>query len=155
MLLEHAGNYMVIRSNETSIMQHNPFSWEVHGARFVQERGLTRSSITLNHTVRLWLDHLSIDERSEFVDSLFDGIQATGTRTISELTSEKLTLAITMIKTYKHLDKQTRAHLRRAVELLFRESRRAISETLSANFDKLFARRKKPLPVTESLPAGT
>ncbi|MCL2707319.1 MAG: DUF2974 domain-containing protein [Dehalococcoidia bacterium] len=155
MLLEHAGGYQVISSNETSIMQHNPFSWEVLGACFAQEQGLTSSSMALNRTVRLWLDQLSLEERSEFVESLFNGIQATGARTISELTQEKLALAITMIKTYKHLDAQTRAHLKKAVELLFHESRKTISNVLRTDWDALFARRKKSRTETKVLEQGT
>jgi len=151
MLLEHAGNYEVISSTETGIMQHNAFSWAVQGARFIQEHGLTRSSIALNHTIRSWLDQLSIEERSEFVDSLFNGIQATGAQTVSELTHEKLSLAIAMIKTYKKLDKQTQVHLKRAVELLFRESRKTIEKTVRTDLDALFARRKKPPAAVKSL----
>ncbi|MCL1886232.1 MAG: DUF2974 domain-containing protein [Dehalococcoidia bacterium] len=143
MLLEHAGDYKVISSNEIGIMQHNAFSWEVHGANFVREQGLTRSSLTLNHTVRLWLDQMTIEERSEFVDSLFDGIQATGARTVSDLTHDKLAIAFSMFKTYTHLDKQTRTHLRKAVELLFHESRKSLGTTLRNDWSNLFSRRKK------------
>jgi hypothetical protein len=152
MLLEHAGDYKVISSNETGIMQHNAFSWEVLGKSFAQEQGLTSSSTTLNYTVRAWLDQISMKERSEFVDSLFDGIQATGVNTVEELTRDKLALALSIIKTYKHLDKQTRAHLKKAVEMLFRESRKSIGATLRS---ALFSRNKEPNSETKYIKAGT
>jgi hypothetical protein len=142
MLLEHCGGYKVISSNETGIMQHNAFSWEVRGPNFVYEQGLTKNSLNLNLTVRAWLDQLSMEQRSQFVNALFDAIQATGAKTVRELSREKLAIAGAMIKTYSHLDSQTRSHLRNTIDLFFKESRKTINKTIATDLDSLLSKNK-------------
>jgi len=66
LLLEHGGNYRVICSSESGIMQHNAFSWEVRGPQFIYKEGLAKSSVELSHIVRSWLDRLSVEQRAQF-----------------------------------------------------------------------------------------
>ena len=142
MLLEHCGNYEVIASSETGIMQHNAFSWEVKGARFVHEKGISKGSLGLNRTVRAWLEQLPNEERAQFVESLFESIHSTGAKTVGELSREKMVLARAMLKTYKHLDPQTQAHLKKSIDLFFRESRKTLNNAIKTDIDLLLAKRK-------------
>ena len=87
-------------------MQHNAFSWEVKGSQFVHEQGLDRISLGVNKTVRAWLEQLSTEERSKFVETLFESIRATGASTVGELSKEKMALASAMLKTYKNLTRK-------------------------------------------------
>jgi hypothetical protein len=141
MLLEHTEDYRVISSDALGIMQHNPFSWKVSGAHFVYEKGLTRSSSDLNKTLRLWLDQLSIEQRAQFVNALFDIIQATGALKISELSKEKLTTAYAMIKTYQNMNPLTKSFLKKTIQLFFRETQIVMRNSLKEDLNSLFRKR--------------
>jgi len=142
MLLEHGEEYRVVSSSETGIVQHNPFSWEVKGRNFVYEKGLTKDSLNINKVLRAWLNQLSMEERAQFVDALFDIIQATGAKTIGELSKEKLALANSMIKTYKNMDTLTQSHLKNSVEIFFKESQKVIKNSINEDINSLFSKKR-------------
>ena len=76
MLLEQKGERIVIRSNEKGIMQHEPYSWEMIGADFVKEKGLTEKSYFLDSTVTRWMDGLTEEQRESFIDTIYEAVAA-------------------------------------------------------------------------------
>lgn len=142
MLLEHCEEYKVVNSNETGIMQHDAFSWEVKGPAFVYEKCLTKNSLNLNSTVRSWLGQLSVDERKSFVKALFDIINGTRAKTIGELSKEKLLAADAMIKAYKNMDELTKSNLKKTIELFFAESQKTLKNSINEDIDMLRIRQK-------------
>lgn len=152
MLLEHGEQYRVVSSSETGVMQHDAFSWEVKGTGFVYEKGLTKESLSLNNTVRAWLDKLSMEERAEFVDALFNIIGATGAKTIQELSKERLLIADTVIKTYKNMDALTQSHLKKAIDMFFRETQKTLKSSLKNDMDALLSKNKKVYMISNTIP---
>ena len=78
MLLEHEEPYTIIKSNQIGIMQHDPYSWQVLGAGFLQVEELTADSRFLDRTFRSWLSQMSNEERSQFFDTVFELLESTG-----------------------------------------------------------------------------
>ena len=76
MLLEQQGEMIIIRSNEKGIMQHEPYSWEVIGADFVKQNGLTEKSYFLDSTVTRWMDGLTEEQRESFIDTIYEAVAA-------------------------------------------------------------------------------
>lgn len=142
MLLEHGENYGVVNSHAIGIMQHNPFSWEVKANHFVYEKGLTRSSVNFNSAVRSWLNQLSIEERAQFVDALFEILQAAGAKTLSELSNERLKTIEIMIKTFKNMDPVAKQILKETVESLFIESQKALKISLKSDKKAIIFKKK-------------
>lgn len=75
MLLEHDDPYTIIRSRQVSILQHELYSWEVLGGDFIQVDQATASSQFINQTIKSWLKSMSMEERSAFVEALFDLVE--------------------------------------------------------------------------------
>ena len=55
MLLEHEEPYTVLKSRSVSVWQHDPYTWEVLGRRFVPMEGTTENSRFLDATIKQWL----------------------------------------------------------------------------------------------------
>ncbi len=72
MLLEHEEPYTVIKSRQLSLLQHEPYSWEVLGGNFVPMAQMGEDSRFLDKTIRLWLDSRTLQERNDFVDAVYD-----------------------------------------------------------------------------------
>ena len=85
MLLEHEEPYTIIRSNQIGIMQHDPYSWQVLGANFLQVEELTADSRFLDRTFKNWLASMTNEERSEFFDTVFDLLESTGAERAGEI----------------------------------------------------------------------
>lgn len=72
MLLEHEEPYTVIKSKQLGLLQHELYSWEVIGKSFVPMEEITADSHFLNQTIKTWLADMSISERNEVVDTVFE-----------------------------------------------------------------------------------
>ena len=77
MLLEHEEPYIVIRSKQLGILQHESYSWEIMGKGFVPMEEITSDSRFLDKTIKSWLDEMTLEERNEVVDAVF-GLLGTG-----------------------------------------------------------------------------
>lgn len=142
MLLEHPEGYKVVNSNETGIMQHDAFSWEVKGTRFVYENGLAKNSRILNNTMRAWLSQISMDEREQFLNAVFNIIEATGAQTVSELTNERLSAVDVMIKTYKNMDELTKQHIKKILDMFVAEGQKSLKSTINDDFERILEKGK-------------
>jgi len=72
MLLEHEEPYTIIKSKTLGLLQHELYSWEVLGKDFVPMEEITADSHFLNLTIKKWLADMTISERNEVVDAVFD-----------------------------------------------------------------------------------
>lgn len=136
-LLEHEEKFKIIRSNETGLMQHNAFSWEVLGKHFVYEQELSKSSLVLSQAIRAWLNEIPLEQRAQFVEALFSIIEATGAKTLSELSEDKLAAARTMIATFGQLEDESQANLKKVVESFFAESQKILRSSLGEGVESL------------------
>lgn len=72
MLLEHEEPYTVVKSRQLSLLQHEPFSWEVLGGDFIRLEEINENSRFLDRTIKAWLADTSLQERNDFVDAVFE-----------------------------------------------------------------------------------
>jgi len=146
-LLEHGEAFCIVKSNETGLMQHNAFSWEVLGKHFVYQQELSKSSLALNQTIRAWLNEISLEDRAKFVDALFSILDATGAKTVSELSEAKLTAARSMIATFNQLEPEAQANLKKVMESFFAEGQKILRTSLGEGVGNLVNKtlhRSKP-----------
>lgn len=77
MLLEHEEPYTVIRSKTVGVLQHDLYSWELAGPKFVTMEEITESSHFLDATIKTWFAEMTNQERNQLVDVMF-GLLSTG-----------------------------------------------------------------------------
>lgn len=114
MLLEHEENYEVVQSTYTGLLQHNAFSWEVMGGRFVHIDSVTDESRRIDATLKKWLAEMSIEKRKQIIDSLYEILSSTNAKTLTELNADKLAL----VKAWNTLDVESRKVIRRIIRLI-------------------------------------
>ena len=71
MLLEHEEPYTVIRSKTVSLLQHDPYSWEIMGRELVRMEEVTQDSRFLDATIKTWFADMTNEERNRLVDVMF------------------------------------------------------------------------------------
>lgn len=120
MLMQHEKNVQVVHSTYEGILQHDGFSWEVKGTQFVHLDDFSREGKLLDETIDSWANELSPQQREALAGAIYEVLTATGAQTLSELNEEKLKSAVSLLKGYKNLDRETRRALSGAVKLLLR-----------------------------------
>jgi hypothetical protein len=141
LLLEHGADYKIVASSENGMLSHNPLTWGVSGTSFVHETELSKSSRTTNEALRAWLGTLTLPQREQFTEALFEVISATGAQTLSDLTKERLLLVDAMLKKYRSLDRDTRKLLRDTVINFFSVRQKILRESLGQSFEALLGKK--------------
>ena len=118
MLLEHEEEYKVIKSKQLGIMQHDAMSWEVLGNSFVTCDTVSKGSQILDHTLKSWLRTISKEEREQFTDVLYEILETTGAKTLSDLSTSRLKKINKLLKSYNALDEATKTKLTHMVSQL-------------------------------------
>ena len=129
MLLEHEEPYTVIKSRQVSLLQHEPYSWEVLGGDFVRMEEIDENSRFLDSTLKTWLAGRTMQERNEFVDAVYELLTAGEVADVRHVILPKNVLRYLRTLTS---DEQIRSILLREFTQIFRTA--------------LELRRKKDLP---------
>lgn len=119
MLFRHAGSYSVVESDETGVMQHDPFSWHLKARGFETLSDLDKASELFYKTFNEWLEGVSAEKRSLIVETLFKILQAGGATTNSELEKNWLKNSVAILKAMHNLDKETRDEIGLLLQHLF------------------------------------
>ncbi len=136
MLLERVGEHVVVKSNGKGLSQHDAMSWEVLGPHFVTVDSVSDTSRTLNTILKNWLKEISMEERENFVDTLYKILEATQARSLDDLNAEKGRIANVMLKEINGLEKETRSMLGKTIATLFKEGNQVIKNNISSNKNK-------------------
>ena len=116
MLLEHEENYEVVQSSSTGLLQHNGFSWEVMGGRFVHSDTTTAQSKYIDVTLKKWLSEIDVEERKRIIDALYEILSSTNAKTLTDLSADKLGV----IKAWGTLDDESKKVIKRIVGLILK-----------------------------------
>ena len=119
MLFDHAGTYSVVESDESGIMQHDPFSWHLLGCRYVVLDGFDDTSRFFHDTFNTWISQMPPEQRETFVETLFSIIQATDARTNSEIEQNIVENSVKIIRAIHGLDPELKDGLYKTLKMLF------------------------------------
>lgn len=123
LLLEHGEGYTVVRSEETGIMQHSPFSWDVMRDHFICLEAITKSGRFVDKTLKQWLADRTPQQRERVVDALYSALQQTQATTMTELTAKWFQNAGVVLKSFQNMDEETRQLISQTLSLLFQSAR--------------------------------
>ena len=116
-LLNHEEKYTVVKSTEKGVMQHDLYSWQLLGNKFVYLKEVTNGSNFIDKSIKDWFEQIDMDKREQVIDIVFRVINSTNAETFSELRTHWFANAKILINSYKLVDP---------------ESKKMILETISA-----------------------
>lgn len=111
MLFEDAKAYEVVESNTFGVLQHNPFSWVVKEGRFVSVKDVCRGRKKAAEALNLWLGSLAKEEAAQIIEAFFQIVEASGARTLPELSGEWRQALKKMAQAAAGADRETRREL--------------------------------------------
>ncbi len=124
LLLEHSERYSIVHSEQSGLLQHDPYSWTVVRDRFVPERELTRDSVFVDRTLKDWIRAMDTERRKTLIDALYEIIGATEAETVLDLSTDWLKTAKATVKSLSGLDAETKKILRETLGILFEASKK-------------------------------
>ncbi|MDD4067169.1 MAG: DUF2974 domain-containing protein [Clostridia bacterium] len=107
-LLNHQEKYIVLKSKQTGIMQHDLYNWQLCGTKFIYLDEGTNGSKFVNKTIKDWLLKVSPEQREQFIDILFEILNTTQATTIKELKANAFVNATLIFKKYNNVDEESK-----------------------------------------------
>lgn len=117
-LLNHNEEYTILKSSQTGLMQHDLYTWELLGTNFIYLEKVTYGSQMIDKTLKNWFKSSTQKQREQFVDVLFDILDKTGAKNVSDLSAKKFASAILLLKTYKNIDEENKEILTKTLKTI-------------------------------------
>ena len=108
MCLETHEDYSIVESSSVSILQHDPFTWQVEDGDFVYAEEFSAGSRYLDRTVTAWLAGLDNEARGRFIDALYGVVASTGAKNFAQIRDNWKTALPVMAEAASELDPDTR-----------------------------------------------
>ena len=108
LLLEHREKYVIVKSIEKGIMQHDVYSWQVLGTDLIILGEITHGSKIINKTIKDWLKGLDLQTRRQVIDIVFEIVSSTNAKKVTDLKVSIIKNAKTILSSYNHIDSQNK-----------------------------------------------
>ena len=132
MLLNHEEKYTIVQSNEKGLMEHDAYSWQVLGKKFVVLKEVTNESKFIDKTIKNWLKDLDMDTRQQVIDIVFEILNSTNSKTIQDLKFSLVKNARIILSSYKQITPENKKMIEATVTALLG----IVKENVKAEYKK-------------------
>jgi hypothetical protein len=107
----------VVKSDRVGLLQHDPFSWQVEGNRFVRVEEISAGARHMNATLNNWLKTQTDQQREQFVEILFGVLESGNIHSFAEDEWDWQQIPA-LLEAVKNTDAETRKVLRQTFKEL-------------------------------------
>ncbi len=132
MLLEQSGPYEVVKSTNMRLLQHDPFSWQILGPRFVPMPALEPEAVAGGERIRRWLAQMNPTERLIFTEVFFHVLEAGNAKTLTDLTADSLRNLSAMVRSVHELPPEAKQQMMGFLRILAGSGKKGEKEKLPA-----------------------
>lgn len=129
-LLEHEEQYIIVRSTQISVMQHDIFSWVVNGIELEKLDKVTNGSDMINETVRNYLKSTSPKQREQFINIMYEIVTKTKAKTFKEFTASWTKNIGIILKSYKDISSEDKKIIGQMLLSFFTAAKDCIKEKI-------------------------
>ena len=108
MLMEHEEDYIIVKSDEKGMMQHDALSWKLTGTNFITIEKRNIDSIIFDHAITSWLKEIDDERREKFIEATFTVIHKAGIRKLSEMNQLNIQTLNTILRSFSSLDSESK-----------------------------------------------
>lgn len=119
-LFETSNDYIIIRSKNIWITQHDPYSWEIDAGDFMYLDKPNKSLMKMNHKLNKWIDTLDESEKEKFVEGVYEIYKSCDAKTLDEFGASWRDHATTILRSLKTVDKDTKSYILKTVGSMFK-----------------------------------
>ncbi len=119
-MLYNEGKYTVVKSNEFGVMQHDLYSWEIEGNKFIKLKEVTNGSKFIDKSLKDWLEQTDPKKREKVIEVVFEIINTTNIESFKELMKNPIAKGKILLGSYKELDEETKDMVIKTITILFK-----------------------------------
>ena len=117
MIFHHPKKFEIVQSDGFAFWQHDAMNWQIMGADFINEGKFADESRLFNIAFNKWIDKLNLNQRKDFVETMFCILEASGAKTNNEIEKDALKATARMVTAYAEMDKGKRKELKKILSM--------------------------------------
>lgn len=128
MLLGHEEKYTIVHSQQSGLMQHDVYSWDVLRDHFICLETVNNSSRFIDYTLKAWLGSLDYTQREKCIDAVYSALIQTNVSTLKEFNGSWFSNMLSVLRNMKNLDEETRSLVIQTFLLLVKSAKAGFSQ---------------------------
>lgn len=141
-ILEHQEDYIVIRSNQKGILQHDIYSWEVGPTFLIQIKEVTRESQIMNNLTNEWFHSTTPEARERVINVLYDILAKSDVKKTSDIPKALLKNTKVVLNNLKQLDDEDKKEVEKMVKQIMELVKNIVKDEIEINAPKLKINKK-------------
>ena len=130
MLLGRDDSSAVVHSGENGLHQHDMYSWEIRGPRFVKLGTVTGGSKFVDSALKGWITQMTPEQFELFADAIYKIMEDTNARTLHQMRENLVGTILSIAHSVGDMDEATRRAVIECVKLLVINAGRGMKEEL-------------------------
>lgn len=119
MILANYKYYRVVESYRSGMGQHDLMQWKIREGRFVYLRELRGKSTRKSAILNTWVNSLTRQQISDFVETLYELLRGTHASNVAELVKKPFRVIYLVFRSFGRMDKKRRQSFLRIIGKLF------------------------------------
>ena len=128
MLLNHPEGHTVVHSTEHGLTQHDTYSWELLGPRFVSLETVTGGSRFVDSTIKDWIADMTPEQFEQFADTIYTLLTGTNMDTMHEMRENWFSTGVSFIRSVVGMEENTRSAALETLKLLAKSAALEVKE---------------------------
>ena len=120
LLLNSKYYYKMVKSSAKGIWQHDALSWQIMRNHFEETGEVSEGSLLMKRIIEAWVYGMNLDERKDFVDSVFNLLEDSGLESLSEIAAEQFRSIPELIHAYRNLNLEEKQKLHETMSSLLK-----------------------------------
>ena len=117
MIFHHPENYEIVKSEGFAFWQHDAMNWQIMGGEFLTEGEFTEESRLFHKAFNEWIDELNLEQKKNFVETMFCILEASGAKTNNEIEKDAFKSTARMVAAYAEMDKARRKEMKKILSM--------------------------------------
>ncbi len=130
MLLGRDEESLVVHSTESGLHQHDIYSWEMLGNRFIQMGTVTGGSKFVDSALKGWIAQMTPEQFELFADAIYKVMADTNARTLHQMRENLPSTVVSIARSVGDMDEDTRRAVMECVKLLLINAGRGARENM-------------------------
>lgn len=118
MIFYHPDDFEIVKSDGVAVMEHDALTWQILGNNFVTVDKFNSTSDFFYKAFNEWAGNLEKNQTKQFVQALFDVIEASGAKSNYEFIENSLVSNARMVAKYASFDKETKKEVKTVLGIL-------------------------------------
>ena len=135
-LMYHEEKYNIIKSTQKGIMQHDLFTWQVEGKKFIHLKEVTNESEFIDAVIKEWTTKFTPKQRNDFINIIYEIITENNSDTLYEMSKNRFKTVGNLIKSYHKTSKKNKQIISQTLSELFNITKNNAFENINNRLNK-------------------